>query len=204
MTTSDSSQKGPVRKLGRGLNALLGKPVQIQAAPVAPAIPASPASASRPIASQVPALVDEVPVDGSGLRSIPVEQIVPNRRQPRVDFDDASLTALAESIRSAGLMQPIMVRPSDTGFELIAGERRWRAAKLIGLQFIPAIVRPVDDQTAAELAIIENVQREDLNPIERAQALRRLADEFTLTHQHLIALGSQRAQPDGQIVELFG
>lgn len=184
MTSSDSSQKGPVRKLGRGLNALLGKPVQIQAASIVPAIPVSPA-ASRPTAPQVPVSVDEEPLEGAGLRLIPVEQIVPNRRQPRVDFDDASLTALAESIKSAGLMQPIMVRPSDVGFELIAGERRWRAAKLIGLQSIPAVVRPVDDQTAAELAIIENVQREDLNPIERAQALRRLADEFTLTHQQI-------------------
>lgn len=179
MTTSDSSQKGPVRKLGRGLNALLGKPVQIQTAP------ATPAAAPRVLVPQTPAPVAEPPVEGSGLRSIPVEQIVPNRRQPRTDFDDTSLTALAESIKSAGLMQPIMVRPSDVGFELIAGERRWRAAKLIGLQSIPAVVRSVDDQTAAELAIIENVQREDLNPIERAQALRRLADEFTLTHQQI-------------------
>jgi ParB family chromosome partitioning protein len=114
-----------------------------------------------------------------------VEQVIANRRQPRTDFDDTALSALAESIRTAGLMQPIMVRPHGSGFELIAGERRWRAAKLIGLKSIPAVVRPVDDQTAAELAIIENVQREDLNPIERAKALRRLADEFSLTHQQI-------------------
>jgi ParB family chromosome partitioning protein len=120
-----------------------------------------------------------------GLQSIPVEQIVPNRRQPRTDFDGAALAALADSIRSAGLMQPIMVRPMGDKFELVAGERRWRAAKLIGLASIPALVRVIDDQSAAELAIIENIQREDLNPIERAQALRRLADDFALTHQQI-------------------
>ena len=179
MTTSDSSQRGPVRKLGRGLNALLGNPVQIQAAS------ASPAPVPRPLVPKAPVPAEGSTAEASGIRSIPVEQIVPNRRQPRVDFDDGSLSALAESIKSAGLMQPIMVRPSEVGFELIAGERRWRAAKLIGLETIPALVRLVDDQTAAELAIIENVQREDLNPIERAQALRRLADEFTLTHQQI-------------------
>jgi ParB family chromosome partitioning protein len=114
-----------------------------------------------------------------------VEQIIPNRRQPRTDFDSTALSALAESIRSAGLMQPIMVRPVGDRFELVAGERRWRAAKLIGLPTIPAVVRVVDDQSAAELAIIENVQREDLNPIERAKALRRLGDDFALTHQQI-------------------
>jgi ParB family chromosome partitioning protein len=112
-----------------------------------------------------------------------VEQIVPNRRQPRTDFDEASLQSLAASIKSAGLMQPIMVRPLSNGYELVAGERRWRAAKLIGLKLIPAVVKSVDDQVAAELALIENIQREDLNPMERAFALRRLADEFSLTHQ---------------------
>jgi ParB family chromosome partitioning protein len=121
----------------------------------------------------------------AGLREIPVEQIVPNRRQPRTDFDDAALQSLAASIKQAGLMQPIMVRPLSNGFELVAGERRWRAAKMIGLTRIPAVVKPIDDQTAAELALIENVQREDLNPMERAYALRRLASDFSLTHQQI-------------------
>lgn len=182
MTTSDSSQKGPVRKLGRGLSALLGNPVQIQAT----GISSAPAPRPGPFVPTADASVaPEAPESESGLKSIPVEQIVANRRQPRLDFDDSALSALADSIKSAGLMQPIMVRPSGSGYELIAGERRWRAAKLIGLKQIPAVVRAVDDQTAAELAIIENVQREDLNPIERAQALRRLADEFALTHQQI-------------------
>lgn len=132
-----------------------------------------------------PASIVQVPEDPRRLREIPVEQIVPNRRQPREDFDQDALKALAESIRKAGLMQPIMVRPAAKGFELVAGERRWRAAKLLGLPTIPALVREIDEQTAAELALIENVQREDLNPMERAYALRRLSTDFSLTHQDI-------------------
>lgn len=123
---------------------------------------------------------------GSGdLREIPVEQIVPNPRQPRTDFDQTSIDALAASIRQAGLMQPIMVRPTAKGYELVAGERRWRAARLLGLRSIPAIVRQLDDEASAELALIENIHREDLNPMDRALALRRLSDDFALTHQQL-------------------
>ncbi len=125
------------------------------------------------------------PVRDGEIRDLPVEQIVPNRRQPRTDFDDKSLRSLADSISQAGLMQPILVRPTATGFELVAGERRWRAAKLLGLPVIPAIIRPLDDQRAAELALIENIQREDLNPMERAVALRRLATDFSMTHQQI-------------------
>lgn len=190
MTTIDPSQKGPVRKLGRGLSALLGTPVQIQApapvaqvAPVADQAPAPVPVVSRFVTPKPSPVVESTLPEDAGLREIPVEQIVPNRRQPRTDFDEASLQSLAASIKSAGLMQPIMVRPLSNGYELVAGERRWRAAKLIGLKLIPAVVRPVDDQVAAELALIENIQREDLNPMERAFALRRLADEFSLTHQ---------------------
>jgi ParB family chromosome partitioning protein len=112
-----------------------------------------------------------------------VEHIVPNPRQPRTDFDLPLIEGLAASIRQSGLMQPILVRPVGDRFELVAGERRWRAAKLVGLQTLPALVRVLDDQSSAELALIENVQREDLNPIERARALRRLSEEFGLTHQ---------------------
>lgn len=119
------------------------------------------------------------------LREIPVEQIQPNPRQPRTDFDPSSIETLAASIRQAGLMQPIMVRPTARGFELVAGERRWRAAKLLGLRVIPAIVRSLSDEASAELAIIENIHREDLNPMDRALALRRLSEDFSLTHQEL-------------------
>jgi ParB family chromosome partitioning protein len=117
---------------------------------------------------------------------IPSDEIHPNPNQPRKHFDEASLRSLAASIRSAGLMQPIVVRPSLAGgFQLVVGERRWRAAQLIGLSPLPAIVRELDDQTATTWALIENVQREDLNPIERAEAFRQLIDEHGLTHQEL-------------------
>ena len=125
------------------------------------------------------------PASNLALCEIDVEKISPNRRQPRTEFDDASLRALAGSISSAGLMQPVLVRPSSNGFELIAGERRWRAAKLLGLPTIPAIIRSLGDQEAAELALVENIQREDLNPMERAIALRRLVSDFAMTHQQV-------------------
>jgi len=117
-----------------------------------------------------------------------VKAIRPNTHQPRQVMDDAALESLANSIRQAGLMQPIIVRPDATrpgSFELVAGERRWRAAQRIGLETIPAIVRAVDDRAAAELALVENIQREDLNPIDRAEAFERLLHEFQLTHQDL-------------------
>lgn len=176
VNTPDSASKGPVRKLGRGLHALIGTPVQIRAAPVETREPAP-----------APSIESGAPGGESAdrIQMISPDQIVPNRRQPRTDFDEASIANLADSIRSAGLMQPILVRPAAQGFELIAGERRWRAAKRIGLASIPALVRRVDDQSAAELALIENIQREDLNPMERAHALRRLVEDFSLTHQQL-------------------
>ncbi len=219
MSGTGSTGKGPVRKLGRGLSALLGTPVQIQVQPPEQeSRPPAPTPESEPIANAaaLEASMKPVPADArplssaavqsaspaerpvvlsaatsarppshAGLREIPVEQIVPNQRQPRTDFDQPALQSLAASIRQAGLMQPIMVRPTSNGYELVAGERRWRAAKLIGLQTIPAVVKSIDDQTAAELALIENVQREDLNPMERAIALRRLASDFSLTHQQI-------------------
>jgi ParB family chromosome partitioning protein len=122
-------------------------------------------------------------VTPQGIVEIHVEHIKPNQRQPRTDFNEESIRGLASSIRQAGLMQPIVVRPAAQGYELIAGERRWRAAKLLGLRVIPALVRDLDDQTSAEFALIENVQREDLNPMDRAIALRRLSTDFGLTHQ---------------------
>ena len=176
VSTPESSSKSPVRKLGRGLHALIGSPVQIRA------VAAEPKSAPPlPIAE----VVDSTGGSGEAIRMIAPEQIIPNRRQPRTDFDETSIASLAESIRTAGLMQPILVRPIGQGYELIAGERRWRAARLIGLAMVPALVRSVDDQSAAELALIENIQREDLNPMERAHALRRLVEDFSLTHQQL-------------------
>src|SRR5215472_4240848 len=116
------------------------------------------------------------------LRSLALDKIRSGRYQPRTRMDEASLDELAASIKSQGVMQPILVRPIDAGrFEIIAGERRWLAARRAGLDEIPALVRDVPDQATLALALIENIQREDLNPLEEAQGIKRLIDEFGLT-----------------------
>ncbi len=121
---------------------------------------------------------------GESLQSLPVERVGPGRYQPRTRMDEASLAELAESIKTQGVMQPILVRPVDGGrYEIIAGERRWRAAQRAGLKQVPALVRTVPDQAALALALIENIQREDLNPLEEAQGIGRLIEEFGLTHE---------------------
>ena len=155
------------RGLGRGLDALLGSisdiPVRQGMAPVA----AGEAG------------------DGS-LRSVPVERIRRGRHQPRRIVDESALEELAHSVRSRGIVQPIVVRPTGNGgFEIVAGERRWRAAQMAGLHEVPVVVRECSDSEAAAVALIENIQREDLNPIEEAEGYRTLADEFGLTHQEL-------------------
>jgi len=127
------------------------------------------------------------PDGAGGLLRIPIGDIQPNRHQPRQTFDESALKGLATSIRNDGLMQPIVVRPAtgggaETPYELIAGERRWRAAKLAGLAAVPAIVHALTDEQSAEWALVENLQREDLNPIEKAEAFKRLADTFHLPH----------------------
>src|SRR5215213_5458126 len=120
------------------------------------------------------------------LRQIPVELIAPNPRQPRREFDEAALLSLAGSLGERGLLQPVLVRPSTGGtYELIAGERRWRAARLAGLETIPALVRAHDDAESLELALIENMAREDLNPIEEARACALLVEELGLTREEI-------------------
>ena len=164
------------RGLGRGLEALLGP----KAAAEAPVLQATP---------------------GDVLRTLPVDALAPGKYQPRRTMDDAKLAELAESIRAQGVIQPIVVRDlgrqqkaSTPRYEIIAGERRWRATRLAGLAEIPAVVREVDDRTVVAMALIENIQREDLNPLEEAQALQRLIDEFDLTHaQAAGAVGRSRA-----------
>jgi len=138
---------------------------------------------------------DEPPTsDGSGLRMIPIHSIVPNPNQPRVHFDEAALEDLAKSIRAIGVLQPILVRPSNGGYELIAGERRWRAAQLAGLGQVPVFIRQVADRAAVAMALIENIQRENLNPLEEARALQRLVLEFDITHEEAArAVGRSRA-----------
>jgi ParB family chromosome partitioning protein len=129
------------------------------------------------------------------LQYFPLDMIQPGKYQPRIDMAEDSLEELADSIRSQGLVQPIVVRSIEGGrYEIIAGERRWRASKLAGLDTIPAIVREVSDRSAIAMALIENIQRENLNPMEEANALHRLREEFDLTHQEAAeAVGRSRA-----------
>jgi ParB family chromosome partitioning protein len=116
---------------------------------------------------------------------VDLESIVPGPMQPRTHFDDASLESLAESIRAHGIVQPLVVRRRENNYELIAGERRWRAAKLAGLSRVPVVVKDVPDESLLEIALIENIQREDLNPIEEAQAYRKLIETVGLTQEAL-------------------
>src|SRR5690554_6340786 len=129
------------------------------------------------------------------LRNLPVEFLSRGRYQPRNDFDPAALQELADSIRAQGVVQPIVVRPTGVDrYEIVAGERRWRAAQLAGLAEIPALVRDIPDEAAVAVALIENIQREDLNPLEEAAAFKRLVDELEMTHQQVAdAVGRSRA-----------
>lgn len=156
------------RGLGKGLEALLGS--SAKAVSIAP---------SDTVDSS-----DEI-VDGGQLKWLPVDILQRGVYQPRIDIDPESLEELADSIRAQGVVQPIVVRPiAEPGrYEIIAGERRWRASQLAGLHEIPAVVRDVSDQDAMAMALIENIQREQLNPMEEANALQRLIDEFGMTHQ---------------------
>ena len=162
-----SAKKGP---LGRNLSSMLS-------------------SSTLQKATETPAASD------ASLRDLPVERIRPGEYQPRSVFDPERLEELAESIRQQGVIQPVVVRAlADGDYELIAGERRWRAAQLAGIDVLPAIVREVADEVAIAMALVENIQREDLNPLEEATALRRLVDEFQLTHQEAAdAVGRSRS-----------
>lgn len=137
----------------------------------------------------------EIEVQEAGrLRDLPVENLVPNPQQPRRDFDEQALEELAQSIRASGILQPLVVRPRGTQFEILVGERRWRAAQRAGLARVPAIVREASDAEALELALVENLLREDLNPVEAAQAYQRLLAEFGWTQEELARrLGKDRS-----------
>ncbi len=129
-----------------------------------------------------------------GLSEIDIDRIQRGRYQPRQVFEPEALQELADSISAQGVIQPIVVRPDGDHFELVAGERRWRAAQLAGLQKIPAVIRKLDARATAAVALIENIQREDLNPLEEAQAFMRLIEEFDLTHQQVAdSVGRSRA-----------
>jgi ParB family transcriptional regulator, chromosome partitioning protein len=133
--------------------------------------------------------------ENAGLDELPLASISPNRFQPRGHFDEEALSQLADSIREVGVLQPVLVRPSGDGqYELIAGERRWRAARRVGLQTIPALVRETDDAAALEQALVENVHRDNLNPLEEAAAYQQLVEDFGLTHDEVAArVGRSRA-----------
>lgn len=165
--SEDTTDKPKIVKrphgLGRGLSALLGDVAREE--PVAPAA---------------------LPANGKAVQSIEVALIQPHPEQPRRHFDEGALSELAESIAKRGVIQPIIVRPHGGGFQIVAGERRWRAAQRAHLHRIPAIVRDFDEQETLEIALIENIQREDLNPIEEAEAYRKLIAEF---HHSQDALG---------------
>ena len=166
------SKKSRKSGLGRGLDALLGNATAPAAAP------------AQPAGDDQPALVD-----------IPVDLLRPGPYQPRSVMDPDRLAELANSIEKQGVVQPIVVRPVGTGeYEIIAGERRWRAAQLAELSTIPAVVRDVPDEVTVAIALIENIQRENLNPLEESTAFKRLIDEFEMTHQQVAeTIGRSRA-----------
>lgn len=129
-------------------------------------------------------LAGDAPSTEEKLDALPIRQLRPGRYQPRTRMDPESIAELAESIKVQGLIQPILVRPAESGqYEIIAGERRWRAAQLAGLEEVPVVVRDVPDRTALAMALIENIQRENLNPLEEAAGIQRLLDEFGMTHE---------------------
>jgi len=169
------------RGLGRGLDALLGS----SRSAIAPATGAA--------SAQQPATATGEQADT--LRTLGVELLQRGKYQPRVDMHNESLEDLADSIRQQGVVQPILVRAIGKGqYEIIAGERRWRAAQLAGLQEVPVVIREMDDRAAIAVSLIENIQRENLNPLEEARALQRLIDEFEMTHQQAAeAVGRSRA-----------
>lgn len=131
--------------------------------------------------------------ESQGVQTIRLSEIEPNKNQPRRHFDEAAITALADSIRQHGLIQPILVRSTGTGYQIVAGERRWRACRMLGMSEISAIIKDFSDSETAQIALIENIQREDLNPIEEAAAYKELMDKYEMTQEALSkAVGKSR------------
>ena len=129
-------------------------------------------------------LANDIENENGDLRNLPVAQLQPGKYQPRSYMDEAALQTLADSIKTQGIMQPILVRTlNDGGYEIIAGERRWRASQIAGLTEVPVLVKEIADEAALAMALIENIQRENLNPLEEAQGIKRLIDEFGMTHE---------------------
>ena len=175
------------RALGRGLDALIGANARRRESLDLPEVEIE--EGVEPAAPRVAEAAER-------LERLPLGQLSRGKYQPRRDIQPEALEELADSIRAQGVMQPIVVRPvGEARYEIIAGERRWRAAQLAELDVIPAVIREVSDEVALALALIENIQREDLNPVEEAMALKRLLEEFSLTQQQTAdAVGRSRAQ----------
>ena len=165
----------PRNALGRGLGALIREPE-----PQPPAVPTSPGGGA--VAAAAPAR-ETTTANASGTWMVDIDLIDPSPYQPRTLFREEALDELARSIQTSGIIQPLVVRPRGNRFQLIAGERRWRAAQRAGLDRVPAILREVPDELALEMTLIENIQREDLNPVEQARAFVRLMNEFNLTQE---------------------
>lgn len=190
-------------RLGRGLSSLMSVselPVQAEVNSLSAGVSAAEAVAGAPVEGRYePVTSPPVVVYGNPLE-IPVEKIAPNPHQPRKEMNESSLAELAASLKSSGLIQPVIVRKVGDGYQLIAGERRLRASKIAGLTTIPAIVRDVDSFTQAQMALIENIQREDLNAIDRAMAYRALMNQLGLTQQELaVRLGEDRSSVSNYI-----
>lgn len=186
---SSASKKRPSR-LGRGLSSLMATPVPVEDAVASPAeAVASSGGLQGPVvdsasSANLSLTSGAVDPEAGGYTRLALSSIIANATQPRQHFNETALRQLAESIKREGLIQPVVVRPTgDKKYELVAGERRWRAAGIAGLESIPAFVKTLDERQVAEWALIENLQREDLNPIERAEAFSRLGETFGLSHE---------------------
>lgn len=157
----------------------------------------------RGLGSLIPGSDETETAEQSGLRTVPVQAIVPNPRQPRTHMDEEKLAELADSIREHGLIQPLIVRQEGRGYTLIAGERRWRASQLAGLTEVPVVVKEASPQAMLELALIENIQRADLNPIEEALAYQQLIDDFGLTQEAVAARVGKSRPTVANVVRLL-
>lgn len=150
--------------------------------------------AKKSLGMGLDALFGDNGAEGGDTHTLRISEIEPNRKQPRQDFDEAAIAELADSIRQHGLIQPIVVRPMEEGYQIVAGERRWRACRMLGMSDVPVVVKDFTDEETAQIALIENIQRQDLNPVEEAAAYRALMDEYGMTQEALSkAVGKSRS-----------
>ena len=150
--------------------------------------------AKKSLGMGLDALFGDNGAEGGDTHTLRISEIEPNRKQPRQDFDEAAIAELADSIRQHGLIQPIVVRPMEDGYQIVAGERRWRACRMLGMSEVPVVIKELSDEETAQIALIENIQRQDLNPVEEAAAYRALMDEYGMTQEAVSkAVGKSRS-----------